>query len=328
MHAHYVKCNNNLKYLQLDDKRSQVSSITDLEMFVRVAETANMSAAGRDLGMSPAVVSKRISIIEERLKTRLFLRTTRHLSLTDEGQSYYNHVVKALQQLHLAEESLQESDGVPRGLLKITAPGPLTNAQITPYIHEFLDQYPKVNIEYHLTDSVLDIIAEGFDLAIRTGKLHEPSLVCIPLARNTRILCAAPSYVEEHGTPTTLGDLKNHNCLLIGKQQQWILEGPNGKETIRINGRLSSTSSDFIYKSVKAGQGIALRSTFEVSDDIKNGTLIHVLPEYIGSAEVNVTIVYPTSEFIPTKVKTFVKFLQEKMKKGADWEDGLNLPNR
>ncbi len=305
-----------------------MSSISDLEMFVRVVETENMSAAGRDLGLSPAVVSKRISNIEERLKARLFLRSTRHLSLTDEGQGYYAHVLKALEELKRAEECVQSKDGEPRGLLKITAPGPLTNAQITPYIHEFLEKYPNIKIDYHLTDSVLDIIAEGFDLAIRTGKLFEPSLVCIPLARNTRILCAAPTYLEQHGTPLDLGDLKSHNCLIIGKQQQWILEGPDGRETIRIKGSLSSNSSDFIYQSAKAGQGIALRSTFEVSDDIKNDTLRHILPEFIGSAEVNVTVVYPSNDTIPPKVQAFVKFLQEKMKDGADWEKGLNLPNR
>ncbi len=305
-----------------------MTSITDLEMFVRVAETANMSAAGRDLGVSPAVVSKRISIIEESLNTRLFLRTTRNLTLTNEGQNYYSYVVKALQELHLAEESLQESDGVPRGLLRMTAPGPLTKAKITPYLHEFLDRYPLVDIEFKVSDRMVDIVAEGFDLAIRTGGFNEQNLVCIPLARNTRILCAAPSYIHKYGAPTTISDLKDHNYLLIRNRKQLVLMGPHGKETVRIHGRVSTNSNNFIYQSLLDGLGMALRPTFEIANDIKQGKLLHILPDYIGSTAVNLVVVYPISNFIPTKVKTFVAFLQEKMKKGAYWEEGLNLPIR
>jgi DNA-binding transcriptional LysR family regulator len=197
-----------------------VTAITDLEIFARVARTGNMSAAGREMGLSPAVVSKRVSLLEERLGTRLFQRTTRQLTLTETGEGYFKRVVDILSLIAEAEDFVSRRNTKPRGVLKVTAPTAFSRLHIAPYLPKFLGKYPEIELDFHLTDNYVDIIREGFDLAVRIGELRDSSLVQRKLAGDTRVICAAPKYIEQFGSPTSLADLDFHNCLSAAGQEE------------------------------------------------------------------------------------------------------------
>lgn len=302
-----------------------MTAISDLEIFARVARTGNMSAAGREMGLSPAVVSKRISQLEDGLGARLFQRTTRHLTLTETGAGYFKRVVDILSLCEAAEDFVSRRNTKPRGLLKITMPTTFGRLHLAPYLGTFLAKYPDIEFDVQLTDDFIDIIREGFDLAIRIGELEDSSLVARKIAPDNRVICAAPAYLEKHGTPTTLADLDLHNCLSAGAQDVWRLEGAEGQRPVRTNGNVRSNSSDFIHEALCAGLGLGLRSTWEIGPQLLSGDLKVVLPKYRGSSNVAIYAVYPCREFMPAKVNVLIDFLAELYGPEPYWEKGLNL---
>ncbi len=302
-----------------------MTSISDLDIFARVARTGNMSAAGREISLSPAVVSKRISLLEEQLNTRLFQRTTRQLTLTETGEGYYKRVVDILSLVAEAEDFVSRRNDKPRGLLKVSAPTSFTRFHVAPYLPDFLAKYPELELDFQLTDSFVDIIRDGYDLAIRIGELQDSSLVAKKLAPDTRVICAAPSYLEKMGEPRSLADLQNHNCLSAGAQDLWRLEGPEGQKQIRVKGNIRSNSAEFIRESLLTGVGIGLRSTWDVGPELKSGALRAVLPQYRGSSSVAIYAVYPCREFMPAKVNVFIDFLAELYGTEPYWDKGIAL---
>lgn len=288
-----------------------MTSISDLDIFARVARTANMSAAGREMGLSPAVVSKRISLLEDRLGARLFQRTTRHLTLTETGEGYFKRVVDILSLIEEAEDFVSRRNTRPRGVLKVTAPTAFSRLHIAPHLPAFLNRFGDIEIEMHLTDNFVDIIRDGFDVAIRIGELRDSSLVARKLAADERVLCATPGYLAEAGKPKKLADLERHNCLLAGAQDVWRLDGPEGQVHVRVKGNIRSNSGEFVREALLSGLGIALRSVWDISAELESGQLQVVLPEYRGSSSVGIFAVYPCREFMPNKVNVFIEFLNE-----------------
>ena len=308
-------------------EESTVIAITDLEIFARVARTGNMSAAGREMGLSPAVVSKRISLLEERLNVRLFQRTTRQLTLTETGEGYFKRVVDILNLIEEAENFVNRRNTTPRGLLKVTAPTSFSRLHIAPFLPAFLAKYPEIELEFHLTDNFVDIIREGFDVAIRIGELQDSSLVQRKLAADTRVVCASPKYLEgaEQGIPTTLADLDFHNCLSAGAQDYWRLEGPDGQHQLRVKGNIRSNSFEFMREALLSGLGLGLRSTWDIGPELKSGALKVVLPEYRGSSNVAIYAVYPCRDFMPEKVNVFIEYLAALYGPDPYWNEGLEL---
>ncbi len=188
-----------------------------------------MSAAGREIGLSPAVVSKRISQLEERVGARLFQRTTRQLTLTETGIGYFNRVVDILSLCEEAEDFVCRRNTRPRGLLKVTAPTAFSRLHIAPHIDAFLARYPGIELHVEVGDEFVDIIREGFDLAIRIGELEDSSLVARRIATDARVLCATPSYIGRHGMPANVAELEAHNCLAADTVDVWRLRGPDGE---------------------------------------------------------------------------------------------------
>ena len=297
-----------------------VTAISDLDIFARVARTGNMSAAGRELNISPAVVSKRISLLEDRLGARLFQRTTRQLTLTETGEGYFKRVVDILSLVEEAEDYVCRRNTKPRGLLKISAPTSFTRLHIEPHLPELLNRYPDIELEVHLTDYFADIIREGFDLAIRIGELEDSSLVARKLANERRVMCATPAYLERAGTPRSLADLEAHNCLVAGAQDIWRLEGPSGQNDIRVKGNIRSNSADFVRSALTQGLGIALRATWDIGAELARGDLRVVLPEYSGSSKNAIYAVYPCREFMPAKVNVFIEYLAGIYAAETDWD--------
>jgi DNA-binding transcriptional LysR family regulator len=302
-----------------------VTAITDLEIFARVARTGNMSAAGREMGLSPAVVSKRVSLLEDRLGARLFQRTTWQLTLTETGEGFFKRVVDILSLIEEAEDFVSRRNTRPRGTLKITAPTSFSRQHIAPHLSAFMAKYPEIEVDIHLSDKFVDIIRNGYDLAVRIGELKDSSLVARKLAPNNRAICASPRYLKERGIPRSLEDLELHNCLTAGAQESWRLEGPDGARSIKPKGTIRTNSAEFVRESLLAGLGLGLCSTWEVGKELATGALQVVLPEYRGSSAVAVYAVYPCREFMPAKVNVFIEFLAELYGNEPYWERDLDL---
>jgi DNA-binding transcriptional LysR family regulator len=301
-----------------------VDRFGDLDVFARVVTAKSMSAAGRELSLSPAVISKRIRRLEERLGVRLLQRTTRQLSLTEAGQGFYERVVAILGSIEEAEAWVASGVGQARGTLRVSAPTSFGRLHIAPHLKPFLDANPMVNVDLILTDAFVDIIGEGFDVAVRIADLGDSSLVAKRLAPNHRILCATPAYLAAHGSPATIADLQNHT-LIAHNADQWRLDGPEGPVTVRVTGQLRTNSSEVVREALLAGVGVALRSTWDVGPELKSGALTRVLPAYSVGKRVAVHAVYPSRRHMEQKVRAFVDFLAELYGATPYWDDGLEL---
>jgi DNA-binding transcriptional LysR family regulator len=302
-----------------------VTAISDFDIFARVARTGNMSAAGREMGLSPAVVSKRISLLEERLGARLFQRTTRQLTLTETGEGYFRRVIDILSLIAEADDFVSRRNTNPRGQLKVTAPTSFSRYHLAPYLPAFLEKYPEIQLDLHLTDNFVDIIRDGFDLAIRIGELQDSSLVARKLSPDTRVIVAAQSYLDKNGTPKSLKELEDHNCLSAGAQDLWSLDGPNGYQEVRVKGNIRSNSADLIREALIGGLGIGLRGTWEIGPELRSGALKVVLPQYKGSSKMAIYAVYPSRDFMPAKVDVFLDFLGQHLGPDPYWDKDLNL---
>lgn len=297
-----------------------MTNLGDLEVFVRVISAGSMSTAARSLGLSPAVVSKRIKRLEESLGTRLLQRTTRQISLTEAGQGYHERVLAVLAGLEEAEAFASGRSSEVSGTLKISAPTSFGRMHIAPHLKGFMAAHPKLAVNLVLSDEFTDIVGGGYDLAIRIAELTDSSLVARRLAPVRRVLCASPDYIARHGQPATIDDLKHHICLPAHNHDAWRLEGPQGPLTVRPDGMLITNSSEVIREAVIAGLGIALRSTWDVGPELRDGRLVQVLPRYEGSKNVSVSAVYPSRQFLPAKVRLFIDYLASLYGPAPYWE--------
>lgn len=286
-----------------------MTNLGDLEIFTRIVSAGSMSAAARSLGYSPAVISKRIKRLEERLGTRLFQRTTRQISLTEAGQGFYDRVVGVLAGIEDAEAFVSGRSDQAHGMLRVTAPTSFGRLHIAPHLTRFMTEHPGLVLNIVLSDAFTDIVAEGFDLAVRIGALNDSSLVARRLAPVRRVLCASAGYVALRGLPDSIADLDRHICLPAHNHEHWKLEGPNGPLSYRPQGPLVTNSSEVIREAVIAGAGIALRSTWDVGGELKSGALVQVLPQWEGPRDLSVSALYPSRQFLPAKVRLFVDFL-------------------
>lgn len=279
-----------------------------------------MSAAGRELGLTPAVVSKRVSQLEERLGARLFQRTTRQLALTETGAGYYKRVIDILNLCEEADDFISRRNTVPRGLLRVSVPAAFGRLHVAPHLGTFLAAYPEIQLDVHVSDAPADIVRAGFDLAIRVGEMQDSSLVARRIAPDTRLMCAAPSYLDKHGSPANLADLDAHNCLFVEAGEMWKLDGPEGDVQFRPRGNVRCDSGEFVRELVISGSGIGVLSTWDVGAALRDGRLRNILPDYRGVASWGVHAVYPSRDFIPAKVELFIAFLTQLYGAQPYWE--------
>ncbi|WP_117194682.1 LysR family transcriptional regulator [Rhizobium terrae] len=297
-----------------------MTNLGDLEIYVKVVVTGSMSAAAKSLGLSPAVVSKRIKRLEEQLGTRLLQRTTRQIGLTDAGRGFYDRIANVLTGIEDAERFVSGESTEITGNLRISAPTSFGRMHIAPHLPTFMQAHPSLSIDLTLSDEFTNIIAEGYDVAIRISELKDSSLVARKLVQVRRILCAAPSYIERYGIPETMEELVTHHCLTAHNGEPWRLESPQGPLVYRPAGRLNTNSSEVIREAVIAGLGIALRSTWDIGTELKEGRLVRVLPQYEGSRNVAVSAVYPSREHLPSKVRVFIEYLADLYGPVPYWE--------
>lgn len=302
-----------------------MSNLTDMEIFARVVTAGSMSAAGREMGLSPAVVSKRIRRLEDKLGTRLLQRTTRQIALTEAGHGFYDRVLAILASVEEAETFVTRGSAQARGTLKVSAPTSFGRMHVAPYLARFLEANPDLYVSLDLSDEFVDIVGDGYDLAIRIAELSDSSLVARRLAPVHRVLCAAPSYIERHGEPKSIDDLvENHVRVAAAAQDPWRLMGPRGLEIVKTDAPLRTNSSEVVREAVLAGVGIALRSTWDVGPELREGKLQIVLPQYRASKDVGLHAVYPTRRFLSAKVRVFIDFLAQLYGPQPYWDEGLS----
>ncbi len=302
--------------------------ISDLEVFARVVMVGNMSAAGRDMGLSPAVVSKRISQLEKRLGARLIQRTTRKLTLTETGQGFYDRIVGVLEGIQAAEAYVTSDHIQPKGILRITAPNAFGRVHIASKLPKFMEKYPDLKVYLHLSDQVVDLVGQVLDIGIRIfeGDKDNSSMVLHRLAPNRRVICASPEYLDRHGRPETLAELSKHNCLTEEDDDTWKLQGPKGAVNFKATGTITTNSNEVVREAALAGAGICWRSTWDFGDDIKQGRLEEILPEYTESPNLAMFAVYPSREFVPAKLKVFIEFMEKEIGSPVPyWDKGLKL---
>ncbi|WP_417666568.1 LysR family transcriptional regulator [Roseibium sp.] len=302
-----------------------MSNLTDMEIFARVVSAGSMSAAGREMSLSPAVVSKRIRRLEDKLGTRLLQRTTRQIAMTEAGQGFYERVIAILASVEEAEAFVSRGSAEARGNLKVAAPTSFGRLHIAPYLGQFLDANPDLSVSLDLDDGFVDIVGDGYDLAIRIAELSDSSLVARRLAPIHRILVASPDYLSKHGEPRSIQDLtENHVCLAAANQDPWRLVGPDGLENVRTIAPVRTNSSEVVRECLLAGVGIALRSTWDIGPELREGKLKIVLPDYRASKDVGLHAVYPSRRFLPAKVRVFIDFLAHLYGPSPYWDDGLD----
>lgn len=293
-----------------------------MKLFVEVARRGGFTPAARHLGLSRAQVSKAVSRLEEHLGARLLNRTTRRVSLTATGRIYLERCEAILEDIAELEDIAASQSTEPAGRLQISAPTSFGVLHLSRAIPAFLESYPAVQVSLSLTDRFVDVVAEGFDLAIRIAELEDSSLVARRIAPSKLIFCAAPGYLQEHGEPRTPQDLAIHRCLVYSndlKPDLWRLRGPAGLESVRVNGPVCADNGDVLRSAALSGLGIALLPTFIVGADIRNGGLREVLADYCPPP-IAINAVFPSRKFLSARVRSFVDFLVDYYGKTPAWD--------
>lgn len=296
----------------------------DLDLFLRVLDLGSITAAARSLDISVAVASQRLKRLESGLGVRLFHRTTRRLHPTPEGVALAQRGRPLIEELETLGAGLRESAAEVSGTLRVTLSATFGRQWVSPLLPQFMARHPRLRLSTHLTDRWVDLVSEGFDLAIRIGALQDSTLVARKVAANKRVVCAAPAYLAQHGEPRTPQDLLHHDCLVLtgrnGRQDLWHFTGPRGMETpVRVRGRFESDLGEFIRDAALAGQGVGIFSLWHISEDVRAGRLRIVLPGY-RLPLTTISAVTPHRRSTPPRVRAFVDFLVEHFGKRPPWE--------
>lgn len=292
--------------------------LTDLRVFCCVARRSSFVAAAQELGISTAYVSKRVAGLEQRLGVTLFHRTTRRVRISDQGELAYAWARKILDDVEGMTLELSDTKSAPSGSLRVCTSLRLGRNHVAPALALLGKQFPKLEIWLELVDRRVDLIAEGIDIDIRVGDVGEPHLIAHRVLKSERILCAAPAYLERHGSPASLADLAQHDCLLFRERDQafgvWRFDGPGGQETIKVSGRVGSNHSDVVRGWAIDGYGIIMLSNWDVAAEIRDGRIVRVLPAWSQPADV--WAVTPARLASTAKVRLSIEFLTRHLRHG------------
>jgi DNA-binding transcriptional LysR family regulator len=302
-------------------------SLYEMSVFSKVVAAGSLSAAARDLGVSTAVVSRRLAALEARLGVRLVNRTTRRLALTDEGASYHEACARILAEIEDADAAAAAKRVEPQGLLKVALPASFGHKHIAPLVPPFAARYPKIQLAFSLSDRTVNVIEEGYDLAIRIGELEDSSLAARKLAPNRRVVCASPEYLRRHAIPRTPEDLQQHNCLTTNDlQMNWEYKAPDGRRgAVRVSGHYACDNWEVLREWAMAGLGVALKSTWDVRRQLGDGLLVPLLPEYDFGTDVAIYAVYPHRRYLPAKTRVFIDYLAESFGPEPYWDQPGDL---
>jgi DNA-binding transcriptional LysR family regulator len=292
--------------------------LNHVTVFLRVVELESFTAAAKQLGLPKSSVSRTVTRLEEDLGVTLLQRTTRQLHLTEAGNAYYERARLAMTGLEEAASAASDMSAVPRGVVRVTAPPNTGILDLTELVARFVRKYPLVHIDLALTSRFVDLVAEGFDLALRAGKLRDSTLIARKIGSDSLGLFAAPTYLRKRGRPKTLEDVAAHDCVLFhGKngKAEWRLLGPEGERSITVHGPISVDDMSFALQAMASGLGIGLLPTTGVQIAAARGTLpapVRVLPEYANSGA-DLNVVWPATRFQTAAVTAFRQFLIDEL---------------
>lgn len=289
--------------------------LNDIVVFTKVVETKSFTGAAEQLGLPKSTVSRKLAQLEERLGVRLVQRTTRKLALTDIGEAYYERASRIVADIAAAEQVVTDMQATPRGRVRVTAPIDLSTKYLGSIIAEFVAAHPDVNVELDATDRVVDLIEEGFDVAVRFGPLPESTLIAKKLTAIQSVLCASPAYLAKRGTPKSVEELDDHDKVLFipnARMQAWTLY--NGEQTYELGRpcRFASNNLGAVVDVIQAGGGIGIVTEFMVACDIRQGKLVRILPEWsMRGSEINA--VYAARQNLPPRLSLFIEHLSKAM---------------
>ena len=289
--------------------------LKSLELFTRIATLGAFAKAGEEHQLSPTATSQRIQNLEKQLGIKLFHRTTRAISLTPDGENFLTHARKILETVEDAKNDLARTETTISGMIRLSASLSFSMQNILPYLPEFLEKYPNIEVKLDLSDTVVDIVEQGYDLAIRVGALASSSMIAKKLVDNPRLLLASPDYLARAGEPQKPDDLKNHACVILGENRVWSLIGSDGeKHDVPVTGRLATTYGGAVTIALRQGLGIGLKSYWDVADDLAQKRLVRVLKDYVVTPHWQIWAVRPPAARSPRRVQVFVEFLEQKLR--------------
>jgi DNA-binding transcriptional LysR family regulator len=298
----------------------KTASFSELEFFVLVNRLGSLSAAARALDITPPAATMRLAAMEKRIGARLLNRSTRSIGLTPEGELYLQHASRLIEELRELDEIVSGNGRAPRGLLRVNAPLGFGRTVIAPLVSTFTSRHSDVEVQLEVTDRPVDLIDQGFDLAVRFGELPDNRINARRLMSNRRFLCASPAYLEKHGTPKKLADLTRHRCIVHRQNDdaygvwRFLIDGRT--EIVKVHGALSSNDGDIVQGWALDGQGIVIRSEWDVIKHLESGRLRRVLPEFtLPSADLYAY--YPSTKNLPARVRAFINFLVDQLASDA-----------
>lgn len=303
-------------------------NIEHLKLFVRVAATQKMSQAAQDLGISAAVASTYINKLELDVGVRLVHRTTRRVSLTEEGRVFLQHAEEILNSMETARSIVGKAKLSPSGKLRITAPASFGRMHLVPAVAGFLQKYPDISIDFRLTDTIVNLVEGGFDIAIRDARIDDKTVVAKHLAPDTRLLCAAPSYIAAFGEPATPYDLLHHDCINFRGIETWSFQDGYHQEdliTIKPQGRLYVDNGEALRDACVAGAGITIGSTWSIYEHLRSGALVPLLPDYPLYSNTAIWALYSGTSMLAPKVKAFVDYYADVFGDNPYWNEGLDV---
>lgn len=295
----------------------------DMETFVRVVEIGSISGAAERLDIAKSAVSRRLADLEGRLGVQLFHRTTRRLNLTDSGRSFYERCVRILEEVGEAELSVSAAHREIRGALRVALPLSFGLLHLAPAVQDFMRRYPAVEFDLDFNDRQVDLVREGFDVAIRIASLADSSLIARRLAPIRHAVCGSPAYFAQHGIPRHPAELVQHVCLAYSNLPRpgvWSYRDETGREaSVSVPVRLKANNGDFLLRAAMAGEGLIMQPTFYLHEAIRDGALVPVLRDF-GWPEISAYALYPATRHLSSRVRTFVDFLAERFAEGPYWD--------
>ncbi len=298
----------------------------DLTVLLEAVRQGSISAAGRQLGLTPVAASRRLAALEAELGVRLLHRTTRSLSLTTEGEAFLPHAEAIIEHANDGRAAATADEANVSGILRITASIPFGRKVVTPMLASFLRTHPRLRVELRLGDTFVDIVAEGIDVALRIGELQKNDLVARRLSDSPRGLYAAPGYLARHGTPSTLAELRQHNCLTFPGTTHWTFDSYGRSVRQPVRGRFAADSMEALHQASLEGLGIVQIAEWNVCDDVSAGRLVPVLLEGTTVPDPGIWAVIPTRRFLPGKVRLFLDAFAAHLKSMANFGGSAQNP--
>ncbi len=296
---------------------------TEIRSFVLVAEKGSFASAALVEGVTPVVMGRRLDALEKRLGVKLMHRSTRGLALTELGEQFLEQGRALLREFDEVERAVSVGRNVVRGHLVVSAPAAFGRRHVAPHAAAFKALHPELKMSFNFTDSVVDLVREGYDMAIRIGEVTDPNYVALRLFPNRRVVCGTPDYFERHGIPRQPEDLVRHNCLAFnlagGQQRGWSFVREGRLFAVRVDGDLACNDGELLYGWVKQGLGVGWRSTWEIQAELKRGELVTALDEF-AVPSYDIQAVYPQQRYLPAKVRHFIDYLKATYNQPGYWE--------